>query len=125
MSSANEDQALLESKRFAKNDEGFTCAHCGRYVPPLGYSSRNHCPYCLWSLHVDIHPGDRANPCGGLLEPVSCEPDAKRGYIIISRCRSCGELRRCRAALGATDTPDDIDLLIQLTAAGRAPRGKR
>ena len=48
----------LQNKRFAKNDEGFFCAHCGKWVPPLGYSSRNHCPFCLWSLHVDINPGD-------------------------------------------------------------------
>ena len=93
--------------------------------PPLGYSSRNHCPFCLWSLHVDINPGDRANPCGGALEPISCEPDARRGYIIVHRCRSCGEICRCRAALKAKEQPDDLDLLIKLTAAGRTPRGKR
>ena len=94
-------------------------------MPPLGYSSRNHCPFCLWSLHVDINPGDRANPCGGALEPISCEPDARRGYIIVHRCRSCGKICRCRAALKAKEQPDDLDLLIKLTAAGRTPRGKR
>lgn len=119
------DENQLEVKRFSKNDEGFTCAHCGKWVPPLGYSSRNHCPFCLWSLHVDINPGDRANPCRGQLEPISCEPDAKRGFIIVSKCRSCGEIRRCRAALGAADASDDKELLIRLTAAGRAPRRKR
>ena len=30
----------LQQKRFAKNDDGFICAHCGREVEPLGYSSR-------------------------------------------------------------------------------------
>ena len=39
----------METKRFSKNDSGFICEHCGREVPPLGYTSRNHCPYCLWS----------------------------------------------------------------------------
>ena len=61
----------MEQKRFSKLDDGFTCVHCGREVKPLGYSSRNHCPFCLWSRHVDINPGDRANPCGGDLEPIS------------------------------------------------------
>lgn len=59
----------MESKRFSKNDSGFVCAHCGKKVEPLGYTSRNHCPFCLWSLHVDENPGDRACECGGEMEP--------------------------------------------------------
>ncbi len=106
----------MEQKRFTKNDNGFVCAHCGREVLPLGYSSRNHCPFCLWSLHVDILPGDRANECGGALRPVRVEPDAKKGYVVIHRCERCGELRRNRAAHDAKVQPDDIRLLIRLTA---------
>lgn len=106
----------LESKRFLKNDDGFVCGHCGKTVLPLGYSSRNHCPFCLWSIHVDIHPGDRANACGGLMEPVSAEPDPRKGFVILHRCTRCGEIRRNRAANGAKVQPDNIDLLIRLTA---------
>ncbi|MGM9637751.1 MAG: RNHCP domain-containing protein [Eubacteriales bacterium] len=105
----------METKRFSKNDNGFVCLHCGREVPPLVKTSRNHCPYCLWSLHVDILPGDRANDCGGLLEPISVLPDAKKGYIILHRCQKCGELRRNKAALEG-NIPDDRKLLISLTA---------
>lgn len=36
-----------------------------------GSSHRNHCPNCLYSLHVDITPGDRAADCGGIMEPVA------------------------------------------------------
>ena len=86
----------METKRFSKNDSGFICEHCGREVPPLGYTSRNHCPYCLWSLHVD--------------EPVFAEPDPKKGYIITHRCTRCGALRRNKAA-----SDDDLDLIIALT----------
>ena len=106
---------MTEVKRFQKNDGGFTCLHCGREVPPLGYTSRNHCPYCLWSLHVDVLPGDRANPCGGLLRPVKTEPDPKKGFVIVHRCEKCGATVRCKAALRG-NTPDDNDLLIRLTA---------
>ena len=106
----------MESKRFQKNDDGFVCANCGFEVLPLGYTSRNHCPFCLWSLHVDINPGDRANPCGGQLEPVSAMPDPKRGYIIIHRCVRCGALCRNKAAHEAKVQPDDLSLLIRLTA---------
>lgn len=114
----------MEQKRFSKNDDGFICIHCGKEVQPLGYSSRNHCPFCLWSKHVDINPGDRANPCGGELEPISCEPDPKKGFIIVYRCRSCGEIRRCRSAHEAAVQPDNMELLIRLTACGREPRRK-
>ncbi len=106
----------MQQKRFAKNDEGFVCAHCGKEVLPLGYSSRNHCPFCLWSLHLDINPGDRASECGGELEPIRVEPDARRGYVIVHRCAKCGEIHRCRAAHMAKTQPDDIKLLIKLTA---------
>lgn len=115
----------MEQKRFSKLDDGFVCVHCGRQVLPLGYSSRNHCPFCLWSRHVDINPGDRANPCGGELEPVSAEPDSKKGYVLISRCTRCGELRRCRTAHEAKVQPDDLMLIIRLTAKGKPERPKR
>lgn len=115
----------MENKRFAKNDSGFICKNCGREVLPLGYTSRNHCPFCLCSLHVDINPGDRANPCRGELEPITAEPDPKKGFIIISRCRKCGELRRCKAAHEAKVQPDDLSLIIRLTAQGKDRLPKR
>ena len=68
----------MEERHFVKNDQGFVCAHCGQTVEPLGYTSRNHCPHCLYSLHVDIHPGDRQNPCRGLMEPVGLDISAKK-----------------------------------------------
>lgn len=98
-------------KAFVKNDSGFICAHCGRTVEKLSYTSRNHCPYCLHSLHVDIHPGDRANPCGGDLQPVGLETKGKKGYVLVFRCARCGEIRRNKTALD-----DDYQLLVRLSA---------
>ena len=106
----------METKRFTKNDNGFTCAVCGKEVLPLGYTSRNHCPFCLSSLHIDINPGDRANDCGGILRPISALPDAKRGYIIVHRCEKCGAISRNKAAHEARVQPDDMNLIIKLTA---------
>ena len=106
----------MESKRFTKNDSGFICANCKKEVLPLGYTSRNHCPFCLCSLHVDINPGDRANDCGGILRPIQTLPDSKQGYIIIHRCDRCGKTVRNKAAHEAKVQPDDNDLLIRLTA---------
>lgn len=47
--------------------DSFPCRVCGRLVTPegAGSSHRNHCPNCLYSLHVDITPGDRAAACHG------------------------------------------------------------
>ena len=101
----------LEKKLFTKNDASFVCAHCGKEVKPLGYSSRNHCPFCLWSLHVDVNPGDRASDCGGIMDAVTAEPDPKKGFIITHKCRKCGALRRNKAA-----DDDDRKKLIKLTA---------
>lgn len=107
---------IMESKRFVKNDSGFVCKNCGKTVEPLGYSSRNHCPFCLYSLHVDIMPGDRKNTCGGLMRPLRADPDAKRGYVITYVCEKCGAKGRNAAAHNAPVQPDNINLLIRLTA---------
>ena len=106
----------METKRFTKNDSGFLCANCGKEVLPLKKTSRNHCPFCLCSLHLDINPGDRANECKGIMDAVGCLPDAKKGYILIHKCRKCGELHRNKAAYGVDVQPDDVKKLIALTA---------
>ena len=71
---------------------------------------RNHCPYCLCSLHVDINPGDRACECGGIMEPISVRPDPRRGFIITQRCTKCGFTRN-----NGAQKDDDVSLLIRLT----------
>ena len=106
----------MEGKRFQKNDSGFVCQSCGAEVLPLGYTSRNHCPFCLCSLHVDVLPGDRANPCGGILRPIRADVDPKRGYVLVHKCEKCGGISRNRAATDAKTQPDDLELVIRLTA---------
>ena len=109
----------MENKRFAKNDAAFVCAYCGREVAPLGYTSRNHCPFCLYSVHLDIYPGDRMSDCGGLMEPVKAFPDPKKGYVIVHRCQKCGQEKQNRAAHMAKVQPDDLDFIIKLTVGQR------
>jgi len=100
----------MKNKRFTKNDEGFICKNCEKAVEPLIYSSRNHCPFCLHSVHADIMPGDRLNDCGGILEPFLTQPDLKKGWIINFRCLKCGAHVRNKAA-----KDDNKSLLIKLT----------
>ena len=55
----NEPKEQTRQRNFVEIDEEFVCEHCGKLVPKLGYSCRNHCPHCLHSKHVDKNPGDR------------------------------------------------------------------
>lgn len=105
----------MQQKRFQKNDNGFVCIGCGRQVPPNRVTSRDHCPFCLTSLHVDLFPGDRANPCGGKLIPIGTEPHPKKGFVIHYKCEKCNAKVSNKAAMTG-DCPDDTDLLIRLTA---------
>ena len=67
----------MNNSKFTEIDEEFICENCGKKVPELGYSCRNHCPYCLHSKHLDINPGDRAEDCCGILEPIGIEINSK------------------------------------------------
>lgn len=96
-------------KKFAVNDQEFTCENCHKQVSKLNYTSRDHCPFCLYSKHVDINPGDRLNPCKGLLIPIDIEK-FKDTFKIIYRCNTCKKLHKNIIA-----TDDDMTLLINLT----------
>lgn len=85
-------------KKFTKNDSGFICTQCGANVKPLGYTSRDHCPRCLASIHVDVNPGDRQNPCKGLLLPITVESTNKKGYVITYKCTKCNAIQKNKAA---------------------------
>ena len=97
-------------------DESFICGHCGRDVPAGGRTARNHCPFCLHSLHVDVVPGDRAADCGGLLAPVGASY-AHEVWTLTHRCNRCGAERRVRALLDV-EVPDDQEVLRAVAACG-------
>ena len=96
---------------FTEIDEEFICENCGKKVKKLGYSCRNHCNYCLHSKHVDKNPGDRSELCHGTLEPVGIEISNKKGYVIVFRCKKCGQIRKNKAA-----EDDNMNLIIKLSA---------
>lgn len=96
-------------KKFNELDEEFTCEHCNKKVSKLIYSSRDHCPFCLYSKHVDVNPGDRLNECKGLLVPIDIEKH-KNTYKIIYKCEKCGNIHK---NIMAND--DNMDLIITLS----------
>lgn len=103
-------------RKFTEIDEGFTCENCGKEVMPLNYSCRNHCPQCLYSKHVDINPGDRQEKCHGLLEPIGIEITNRKGYVIIYKCKKCGQIRKNKSA-----KDDNMDLIISLSVNKNGP----
>ncbi len=97
-------------RKFTMIDENFICENCGAEVIKLGYTARNHCPYCLHSKHLDNNPGDREAECRGMLIPIGVEKAKKDGYKIIFKCEKCGDIKRNIAA-----EDDDIDIIIKLS----------
>lgn len=96
-------------KTFNMIDESFVCEKCGKKVKKLGYTARDHCPYCLYSKHVDINPGDRNNSCKGMLEPVGIEK-FKDSFKIIYLCEKCHKTHK---NIMAKD--DDMNKIIELS----------
>ena len=96
-------------KKFNMIDEKFICENCNKEVNKLGYTARDHCPYCLFSKHVDINPGDRSNTCKGLMTPIGIEK-YKNTYKIIYRCSKCNQIHKNIMALD-----DSYDIIIELS----------
>jgi hypothetical protein len=101
----------MQSKRFQRRVEDFVCEHCGARVQGDGYT--NHCPRCLWSKHVDVHPGDRAAPCGAMMEPIALQGSTPL-YVIVHRCVACGFERR-----NSVDRNDSAEAILTLAGADR------
>lgn len=99
-----------------QKNAGFTCEQCGQDVTPVSNGSyRNHCPFCLFSKHLDILPGDRESTCQGLMEPVNIKFRSGKGYQIIHRCLKCG-MRSVNRIAENTVQPDNMDLITRLSA---------
>jgi hypothetical protein len=90
----------------------FKCSHCHRYVStdPLlsGVKNRNHCPYCLWSKHLDLYQaGDRLSACKAGMQPAGLALKRSRKkygqvqggeLMLIHLCTGCGSVSINRIA---------------------------
>jgi len=98
----------------------FRCLQCDGFIsayPRLsGVQNRNHCPYCLWSRHMDLHhPGDRLAACRAKMQPVGLTLKAVRKkyrsstqgeLMLVHVCAECGKVSINRIA--ADDDPHTI-----------------
>jgi hypothetical protein len=84
-----------------------------------GVQSRNHCPLCGWSRHLDWRePGDRRASCRAPMELIGLTTKRSRNkyarerdgeLMLIHRCTSCGKL-----AINRVAADDDAELLLAL-----------
>lgn len=113
---------MRKYKQAKQKEDEFRCIHCGKWVTTteyMGTRHRNHCPFCLWSKHVDLEkPGDRKALCGAGMEPVGLtfkqEGVDKYGrprqgeLMSIHHCtnQDCGKISINRIA--GDDSPEEI-----------------
>lgn len=90
----------------------FECAHCHVIVSSAhflsGVNNRNHCPYCLWSCHLDLYAaGDRLSACKGQMKPVGLtlkmgrnkyQRESRGELMLVHECLDCGDLSINRIA---------------------------
>ena len=98
----------------------FKCHHCGAYVSAsralAGVANRNHCPYCLWSRHLDLlEAGDRLAACKAPMRPVGLTMKNSRNkyarigsgeLMLVHLCTDCQRISINRIA--SDDIPQAI-----------------
>jgi hypothetical protein len=116
---------------FSSN--GFRCLHCRADIsaefPQSGVRNRNHCPYCLWSRHLDWRSaGDRLSSCKGAMRPIGLTlknvrkkyGDAQAGELmVIHQCVEC----RC-VSINRIASDDWTDILVEIFLASREEDGR-
>ena len=108
---------MIQGKKFIRKKENFVCDVCGKLVKGTGYT--DHCPFCLWSKHVDIFPGDRKSDCHGLMKPVSVDQKNSK-WRIKYHCQVCGYERENK-----TQKEDNFEKIIELTTLSKKSLKKK
>jgi hypothetical protein len=86
-----------------------------------GVNNRNHCPYCLWSCHLDLFvAGDRLSACKAPMKPIGLtmkkgrnkyQSEARGELMLIHECVECKSLSINRIA--ADDDPETVMAVFQ------------
>jgi RNHCP domain-containing protein len=102
----------------------FKCTHCQSIVSSAhmlsGVNNRNHCPYCLWSRHLDLFAaGDRLSACKASMQPVGLTTKHSRNkysnghgeLMLVHLCVECAQVSINRIA-----ADDDAQTLLSILA---------
>ena len=109
----------MKASQIAINAD-FKCQHCGAYVSAsrvlAGVANRNHCPYCLWSRHLDLfEAGDRLAACKAPMRPIGLTLKKSRNkyahmasgeLMLVHLCTDCERISINRIA--SDDVPQAI-----------------
>ena len=100
----------------------FRCAYCDHIVSSShwlsGVNNRNHCPYCLWSRHLDLFAaGDRLSACKAPMQPVALTTKRSRNkysrghgeLMLVHLCTDCDNVSINRIA-----ADDDTGTLLDV-----------
>ena len=76
---------------FKMINDSFICKNCNKKVEKHPeWSARNHCPFCLYSLHLDKkYPWDRLSECQSIMKPVWIDYKKNKWNMIKHRCIKC------------------------------------
>lgn len=85
-----------ERKNPIHRNESFDCVYCHQHVPVAQSKIRDHCPFCLRAIHIDVVPGDRAATCLALLVPVALDKQGDQVWISY-KCSACPHEYRVRS----------------------------
>jgi hypothetical protein len=103
----------------------FHCGNCGALVSSMnmlsGVQNRNHCPYCLWSRHLDLYSaGDRLSACKAGMKPIGLTMKKSRNkyqlsprgeLMLVHACTECETSSINRIA--ADDDPKTVLAIFQ------------
>ena len=95
------------SSKFKRKIEDFICENCTTAIKGDGFT--NHCSRCLYSKHVDVFPGDRAENCGGLMKPISALENGGE-WSIIQQCQKCGKQQKNKIS-----KDDDFEEVVKIS----------
>lgn len=110
--------------RNLSSNSDFRCLCCRQVVSAFsglsGVHNRNHCPYCLWSRHMDLNrAGDRLSACKAGMRPLGLTiKHAPKKYnqlsgelMIIHQCTECDRVSINRIA--ADDLAENLFEIYQ------------
>lgn len=121
--------------------DNFKCVYCSKDIDDgtkAGIKNRNHCPFCLRSVHVDLTvSGDRKSECTGRMDPIALsfkkvkvnkykkEEKGLGEIMLVHHCIKCGKVSLNRiAGDDATKELENVFNKSQKISAGLIDRIK-